>query len=173
MFPKGGGLPMRKMLSVSAALLGAALLSSAPASAGVIFNLENAVFTDGRTLTGWFETSDDFSELLDLFLDNEMSSYTLTNLVSWDPTSGLNVSRGPFQLTLLFEGELTASGVALATKSYEFILAKPPTGGNKYLSSGRITASVPEPATWGLMFGGLCLVGAATMRRRTTSASHA
>lgn len=174
---------MRKTYLAAAASLGALLLASMPASAAITFNLENVNFALGGTMTGSFTTSDDLSNLLDFSITTSANSYgpfygfagrtyTLADATSllWSSTFGLTATfASPFsQIGLLFDAPLTVTGTNLAGAD-EFVFRIP--GGLRGAIGGSV-AAVPEPATWGLMIGGLALVGF-SMRRRKVAVSFA
>ncbi len=102
-------------------------------------------FADGATLTGTYAG----------LLSNSGSPGVITNVQNFVATGG----------TGLFAG---ASGSFSGTGDIRF--GGGPPAASLTIADARITvASVPEPASWGLLVGGFALTGA-MMRRRTAHA---
>ncbi len=156
---------------------------AAPASAAVVFNLNNVTLVDGGTLSGSFTTSDDLATLIGFSITSSTNNgwpygnftgttYTLGNATSlfWNATQGLSATFPKAKLNLFFNSPLTSTGTALNQTTSET-----QKGYNRYLTSGSVSAvagAVPEPATWAMMIAGFGLVGAA-MRRRAAKVRFA
>ncbi|OJV29380.1 MAG: hypothetical protein BGO24_03985 [Sphingomonas sp. 67-36] len=153
-----------------------------PASAAVVFNLDNVKLVDGGTLTGSFTTSDDLSVLEDFSITSAGgngwpygvftgTTYTMAdaiNPVFWTSAQGISAKfAGGSQLNIFFSSALTAAGAMLDQTTSE----TQKLAGSRWLTEGSVSAvagagGVPEPATWAMMIAGFGLVGAAMRRRK-------
>jgi PEP-CTERM motif len=121
--------------------------------------------------TGLFTDTYDFSITGHPKANASYTALDLTNLLGITASSfNLYTSGG----TLINTGTLTGGGSAgtigvsgLTNGSYYYQLAGDVTGshGGSYLFA-QVTAPVPEPSTYALMFMGLCAVGYAVVRQR-------
>lgn len=168
---------MQKLL-LSAAV--AAVCAAAPASAAVVFDLDNVVLVDGGTLVGSLTVSDDLNDLLDFsitsssngaFVGTTYTPTTATN-ISWNTAQGMDAqfyaSTPLAQLSLFLVPSLTGSGAVLADSANEW----QQTAGSRWVTSGELrpqgggdVGGIPEPATWALLIAGFGLIGA-SMRRK-------
>lgn len=169
---------MTKFLLAAAA---AAACVAAPASAAVVFDLDNVVLVDGGSLVGSITLSDDLNSLLDFAITSSTNSSSHGNYVgttytpltatgvSWNTTEGLNAqfyaSTPMAQLSLFVVPSLDSTGALLSSSASEWQL----TGGTRWVTSGELrpqdVSGIPEPATWALLIAGFGLIGA-SMRRR-------
>ncbi|MFT3976389.1 MAG: PEPxxWA-CTERM sorting domain-containing protein [Sphingomonas bacterium] len=184
---------MRKLMLAAALSATSTIAMATPASAAILFTLDNAEFFGGGTLTGTFTTNDDFTTLLGMNItasgghnswanyDYAATSFTLSNVNM--PITGpggigsaqnITVNMNGEQLKLDFVTPVPINGSLLSMTSAQ-------TQGNnhlRWLASGSVTATpiaaaVPEPATWALMIVGFGMVGAAMRRRSKTSVRFA
>ncbi|MCG2840040.1 PEPxxWA-CTERM sorting domain-containing protein [Sandaracinobacter sp. RS1-74] len=164
------------------ALAGAGLLSAAPASAVVVFELKNVTLQDGGQLTGTITTSDDLNTLVGLEITSTSNhnwpygnfigrTYNFADILPgfvWNTAQGLQAwFAGPTaRLDIFFAQPLTLAGADLAVSANEWQQA----AGARAVVSGSLGV-VPEPAAWAMMIAGFGLVGASMRRRRAIVAN--
>lgn len=173
---------MRKLVAAAALSAVSAIAMATPASAAVVFSLDNVKLVDGGTLTGSFTTSDDLSVLEDFSITSAGgngwpygvftgTTYTMAdaiNPVFWTSAQGISAKfAGGSQLNIFFSSALTAAGAMLDQTTSE----TQKLAGSRWLTEGGVSAvagagGVPEPATWAMMIAGFGLVGAAMRRRK-------
>ncbi|WP_254620996.1 PEPxxWA-CTERM sorting domain-containing protein [Sphingomonas sp. CL5.1] len=172
---------MRKLVAAAALSAVSAIAMATPASAAIVFNLDNVKLVDGGTLTGSFTTSDDLSALEDFSITSAGgngwpygtfagTTYTMANAISpvfWTFAQGISANFAGAQLNIFFSSPLTATGATLNQTSSE----TQTLAGSRWLTDGSVSAvagggSVPEPATWAMMIAGFGVVGAAMRRRK-------
>ena len=170
---------MRKLALAALLSAGAAMIGAMPASAAVVFNLDNVKLVDGGTLSGSFTTSDDLATLIGFSISSSTNNgwpygnytgttYTLGDATSvfWTSAQGLAASFAGGTLHLYFESPLTALGAKLdqtTSETQKGVGTRWTTSGGV---SGVVAGGVPEPATWAMMIAGFGLVGAAMRRRK-------
>lgn len=170
---------MRKLVAAAALSAASVFALATPASAAIVFNLDNVKLVDGGTLTGSFTTSDDLSQLISFSITSSTNNgwpygnyagttYTLGDATSlfWNAAQGISANFGSSaHLNLFFDNPLSATGAVLNQTTSET-----QKGFNRYLVggsvSGTIAGAVPEPATWAMLIMGFGLVGAAMRRRK-------
>lgn len=176
-------MPRTGLLSAAAALA----LIATPASAAIVFDLDNVKLVDGGTLVGSLTVSDDLSSILSYDITSSATTgsiygnyvsvnYTEANstVLQWTGATGLlaQISSPLSQLRIYFEAPLTENGAVLDQTAAEW----QQLGGTRHVLSGSLIAQadepsgiVPEPAAWALMIAGFGLVGASLRRRERLS----
>jgi hypothetical protein len=154
--------------------------SASSSQADVKYTIENAVFDDSSSLTGYFTLNQyGFLESWDLTtVAGTVSGYEYTPS-STDLSGGCagtcfifgqNVTAYLGALQLTFENPFPTSGTdplvvgegGPSWENYSYTLGGSPI---RYLVSGDVVASVPEPSTWAMMLVGFAGLGFAGYRR--------
>ncbi len=175
-----------KPLLAGAAVAAALTLGAGAASADTKWTV-NGTFDDGTTLTGHFDINqyNFLAHNWDLFTQEDgqqgfVSHEYLPDINGFDPA--LNVVQfvfsdyfGEMQLTFLHNLNVASNNnpiIGEASWECQFSYACPDSPGDptRYLVSGFASASVPEPATWGMMLLGVFGAGALVRRARRTAA---
>jgi hypothetical protein len=138
----------------------------------------------GGTLTGTFTTNDAITQVtaVDLFSSSNgaFQGFEYDDVATIDSQrepNSFRITLNPVpghtdQLQLVFTPALTIAGSAIGTNSFEHQDFQ--GSGNRILSGTvKVSAAVPEPASWALMIAGFGLAGAAlrTRRRQTLAAA--
>jgi len=151
------------------------LLAAGQASANIIYTFSGVTFSDGGTLSGTFTTDDTFSTLLDYDITTSPGSgigfhYTPATTISTSTSlpAIIVVETASLDniLQITFNGGLTATGALIKLGTFDSFEQGP--DGRRDIETGSATvATVPEPATLGLLgIGVLGLLGSLRRRRQ-------
>lgn len=166
----------------SAALMAQGVMAADVSHPDTVLDLSGSADTFGQKFTGG-NAGNSFAERYTFTLSSASSIFADTFSSSGNAKNGLDI----LGLSLFNADGLVAKGTLLSTgKTDQWELSTAPLAAGSYFllvsgtvlsnASGTYTGSlnvsaVPEPATYGMMLGGLALVGALASRRRKSSAA--
>jgi hypothetical protein len=168
-----------RTICVVPAIILACLLAAPAHSMTLTWTLENAVFTDGTSLTGsWKYDADDgtytdLSAMTMQLLPFEGASYTMAGFVSgdagWFQATSPSPTSGTYTLDIYLEDDMTNSGGVIQIQLALEELNDQGVYTSRTGRAGLVSAPVQlaEPATLGLLVFGLAGISLVRRRRAT------